>query len=287
MDVDNGQDGLTSQSDNQSQETVTEPSNLTTRQEAQAIAELDKMERFKYQGQEWTKKDLENAILRQKDYTKKTQELSEGRKAYESEKKYHAALYYDLDTIRSNPTKENINEFIRVYPQSFHSHLQKVLETLQTQNNQQGSQNQQSQTQRPQYDVDLMSRLTKLEKATHDQEVAKNTTNINTIIGEMSKKYPDAIPKLAIAEIFDKYNETGKEPSKEDWDEAFKAVNDQLDKHYKSRYGSLVKKQTQANDKGRGDAPGGGQVGKAPPKFKRIEDIGKFAAADLAGSKGR
>ena len=112
------------------------------------IYDLEKLSKFKYQGQELTPKDLEAMILRQKDYTQKTQALSKERESFQSEQKFYENLYYDLNNVKNNP--QLANEFIKIYPEKFHEYLKQVLgQTDQTQ----------KQEQRPVYDVETNSRL--------------------------------------------------------------------------------------------------------------------------------
>jgi hypothetical protein len=77
----------------------------------QTVAELDKLEKFKFEGQEYTPQELKNAILRQSDYTRKTQEFSQERRFYDN-------LQADLRSVRSNPALAA--EFRRTYPEKFH-----------------------------------------------------------------------------------------------------------------------------------------------------------------------
>ena len=239
------------------------------------LYELEKLSKFKYQGQEWTPKDLEAAILRQKDYTQKTQSLSKERESFTSEKKYYENLYHDLNSVRNNPTLAE--QFIKIYPEKFHSYLKSILETDQNQ-----AVKQQEQSQSPKYDVDMMSRMQKLENFYYEQEVAKNTQEIDKIVTDMSKKYPDAMSEVAIARVYEAHNR-GEEITPETWETAFKTVDQQMKDHFKARYGDLVKKQTEANNKSRDVDSGGGTVGRAPQKFKSLADVTKHAIDDLKG----
>lgn len=263
-----------------------ESSDLTPSEQQALVTELEKLEKFKFQGQELTAKDLEKMILRQKDYTQKTQSLAEERKAIEAEKqerKFYENLYYDLQQVKSNP--QLVQEFIKVYPEKFHGYLKEVLNSQQTQA--------QDQTAQTKYDIDQMSRMQKLEnfynqqqEMIQQQEIAKTEAAINSKIETLSKKYPDALPELAIGKVFEVYNklqQTGGKLSDQDWESAFKASDAQVKDLLKSRYGELVKKQTQANAKARDVDSGGGTVGRAPQKFKSLKEVTDFAVNDLTG----
>lgn len=245
-------------------------------QTEQVISELEKMGKFKFQGKEWTPKDLEKAILRQQDYTKKTQALSKDKESVEQDRKFYENLYYDLQRVASNPN-EWAAKFIQVYPEKFHGYLKQILgQSNQTQNSQQ----QQTQNQQAPLDVETMSRLNKLEKFYNDQETSKNTQEINSQVELLSKKYPDAIPEMVIGRIYDAINR-GVQYDKAMWEQTFEAVDKQMKDLVKSRYGDLVKKQTEANKKAADVSSGGGAVGRAPPKFNSLKDVTNFAINDL------
>lgn len=286
MDVDLSQDGSSSQDDNQREPATSLPDRETLGRGvpeasdkeavAAAIAELDKMEKFKFQGKEWTPKDLEKAILRQQDYTKKTQSLAEERKSFESERKFAENLHYDLQYVRSNPTQATINEFIKLYPEKYHGALKTVLTELQSANREQMQPTEKKTETVPNYDIETANRLNKLETFYHEQEVAKNTAQINATIEKYSKQYPDAISRLVIADVYEAHNQ-GVKVTEQVWEDAFKAVDAQMKEVVKSKYGDLVKKQTEANNKARDVEPGGGTIGRAPAKFKSLADVTKYA----------
>ena len=248
---------------------------LSNQDTRDAIIELEKMEKVKFQGQEWTPKDLEKAIMRQKDYTQKTQSVAEERKVFEQERKFYENLVYDLKSVQSNPSLAS--EFIKVYPEKFHSYLKDILSSNdQSQTGQQGQQQQRA----AQPDIETMSRLQKMETLFHEQEVAKNEASINQTIASMKTKYPDALEELAIARVYEAHN-AGQKVTPELWEKAFKQSDTQIKELVKSRYGDLVKKQTDANKRGRDVESGGATPGRAPEKFKSLKDVTNYAIQDL------
>ena len=269
-------------------EEVTENSPETTSESAApSIYELDKVEKFKFQGQEWTPKDLEKAILRQKDYTQKTQSLSEERKSFDQERKYYDNLYYDLLYIKNNPEQQNqlIQQFISIYPQKFHAALKQALNesTGQAQARAENHQNQ-KQSQGP--DVELMSRLNNLEKFYHDQEIAKNKSQVDSIVTSMSSKYPDALPELVVGRVWEAYNQILEQDpnaklTEAMWEDTFKSVDKEMKDMVNKKYGDLIKKQSTANEKAKSPAAGGGTPGRAPAKFKSLKEVREFAISDL------
>jgi len=249
---------------------------------AQAIAELDKMDKFKLDGQEWTLKDLKAAILRQKDYTQKTQSLAEERKSFGDEKKFYENLYWDLDSVRKNPGLAQ--EFVKVYPPAFHQYLEKALKETNTHSpSQQSVQSQQTQ---PHVDVQTLSRLERLEKFYNDQEVAKNEQEVERIVDKFAKTYPDAgnFKELVLARAYESRMQ-GVQLTEEMWESIFKQVDQQVSGLLKAKYGNLVKEQKEANAKARDVGAGGGTPGSAPKKFKNLGEVTKFAANEM--SRGR
>jgi hypothetical protein len=250
---------------------------------AMAIAELDKMDKFKLDGQEWTLKDLKAAIMRQKDYTQKTQTLSEERKSFQEERKFHENLAWDLQKVRENPALAS--EFVSTYPQKFHKYVEQFLNA----NTQ--AQGTQPQVQRPQVDIQTMSRLERLEKFYNDQQVTRQQTEIESITKELSDKYPDAAKamRLVLADAYEAQMELkkdGRDITKDDWERIFKENDQYVKDLLKANYGSLVKQQTEANAKGKDVGAGGGTAGRSPaiPKFTSFDQIDKFAQSSLKGS---
>lgn len=279
MDVDLSQDGSSSQSDNQNIETTPQSpaphvaSQGQTQAQANAIAELDKMEKFRFEGQEYTPKALKEAILRMQDYTRKTQEHSRNVESFKQEQKFYENLASDLDAVRKD--RNLASEFIKIYPEKFHGALKQVLSESTGQ-----SSGAQGQTSAP-FDVETQGRLAKLEKHFQEQEIAKNKTEIESNISKYSKQFPKAIPELAIAQVFEAYN-SGVKPTAETWEQAFKASADLMEKRLKEHYGELQKKQTVANSKARDVDTGGGTPGRAPKKFGKLSEVTEYAAESLS-----
>jgi hypothetical protein len=102
------------------------------------MLELEKVEKFKFDGKEYTLKELRTLLAKEKeqqrDYTAKMQKLAEERKSWETQRKetqrFDDNLYADLQAVKDNP--QLAQEFLKVYPQSYHRHLRAVLESTST-----------------------------------------------------------------------------------------------------------------------------------------------------------
>ena len=266
-------------------ETTSADQNLSPASEessaAQQAYELEKLGKFKFQGQEWTAKDLERAILRQKDYTQKTQAVAKEREQLEStfkaEEKYYKNLSFDIGNVLRDPSLAA--KFIEVYPEKFHSYLKEALaEASKSQSTQ--PQQQQANQQRGYPNVDEMSRLRTIEKRFHEQDVKAHEAEINSTVETLQKKYPHAIPELAIGRAFEAHN-AGVKLTPDVWDGIFKSVDEQIQGVVRSQYGELVKKQKEANAKGRSGDAGGGTPGKAPAVAKNFKEAQAMMLRDL------
>jgi hypothetical protein len=249
-------------------------------QEAQnAIWELKETGKFKYQGKEYTAKDfddLQKGSLRMQDYTKKTQSLSEDRKSFDSERKFYENLHLDLAFVKNNP--DSVNQFLQIYPEKFHKYVKDLFyeNTPKPDYQQQGES---PQAYKP--DVELMSRVNKLEKFYTDQEVAKAKSEISKTMEDLSKKYPDALTKVCLSDAYESYSK-GVKLTPEVWEEIFKTNDAFMKQRDKQKYGDLVKKQVTANNKAKDVESGGGTPGRAPIKVKRIEEIKDRMMNDLS-----
>lgn len=249
---------------------------------AQQAYELEKLGKFRFQGQDWTAKDLEKAILRQKDYTQKTQKFAEERKSYETstqeDLKYYKNLSWDIQAVLNDPSLAA--EFIKTYPQKFHVELRDALTRAGAQGAR-GQQGQSNQNMRASaHEIDLMSRLQALEGRDHEANVQRNEKEINQTVESLGKKYPDALPELAIGRAFEAHN-AGVKLTPETWEGIFKDADRQMKDLVKQRYGNLVTKQMKANAKGRADDAGGAAVGRAPPKAKTFKQATELMINDL------
>lgn len=248
----------------------------------EAIYELNETGKFRYQGKEYTAKDLEDlqkGSLRMQDYTKKTQGLAEDRKSFDAERKFYENLHYDLEYVRNNPS--SVNQFLQMYPEKFHKYVKDMFYTNTPQPN---YQNEGESKQAYQPDVELLSRVNKLEKFYTDQEVAKAKSEISQTMDALSKKYPDALTKVCLSDAYETYSK-GTKLTPEVWEEIFKTNDAFMKQRDKQKYGDMVKKQVTANNKAKDVESGGGTPGRAPIKVKRIEDVKNRLLDDISSRR--
>jgi hypothetical protein len=248
----------------------------------QALFDLAKADKFSFEGREWTRDAFKKLIDQEKQfqsmnevYTTKTQKLAEDRKAVEENRKYYTNLAADLIKVKENPSLAS--EFVRVYPQEFHQYVEQFLRG--------GQQQTQGQPQGPNVDVNMLSRLDRLEKFYNEQEIARNESEITKLVDDLSKKYPEAaeFKEMCLGRAYEAHL-AGEKLTPESWEKIFKDVEEQVSGVMKAKYGNLVNKQTEANARGKSPQAGGGASGSAPRKFKSFREASEALIQDVTRS---
>lgn len=240
---------------------------------APSIAELDKLEKFKFDGREYTPQELKRAILRQSDYTKKTQEFSQERKTHQEERKFYDNLRIDLKAVKTNPSLAA--EFRKIYPQKFHDYLEDFMG---------GDSNTQPQTpkaesQYAQIDPELLSRFERVENNIHEKEVAAIEMSLEAQDKEFLKKYPEADIDAVYAKVEAVIKRNESLPKDEQvkvdaqiWERVYKADHEKHSARYEARYKENINKQKQAGLNGRDSGSGGAVAGGAPKTYKNLRE---------------
>lgn len=252
----------------------------------QAIQDLSKFEKFTIAGRELTREQLSKLLDQEKqfqsmnkDYTQKTQSLSAERKAFVEEQKFYQALPYDLVALRQDPAR--INEFLKLYPQKYHQYAENILK--EASNQVRAGQNPQQQgQQRPVQDVQLLSRLQVVENFLNEQKTSEKEREIQNTLSHLDKKYPNAADfrEMVLGRAFESHNQ-GTKLTESAWEDIYKQVDQDVERILKGKYGNMVKQQTEANKKGKDVGAGGGTMDRAPQKFKKFDDITKYALSTI------
>ncbi len=248
-----------------------EPQNLETQPstEQPQVIDLDSAPKWRFDGRDWTKEEFKSAYLMQKDYTQKTQAISE-------ERKFNANLRSDLASVRQNPAL--VEEFKRIYPRSYHAYLDLV----------QAQQAAKQESAAPAHDNGLGERLSKIESRYYEQEVASIEAELDAKFKGLSGKYPMADEEAVLARanaLLDKIKlqNPGEKPriSDNQWDALWKSVHDKHKSISDKHYSSLATKQKQANSKGRDVPSGGGIPGQAPKMPRTIKEATAMALREI------
>lgn len=242
--------------------------------QAAAIAELEALEKFKFNGREMTAKELNSMVMAHADYTKKTQAISE-------ERKFRAALQHDLPLLQKDHLLAD--KFKKAYPPEYHY----LLDVL-------GINAKREQTQAPGKEVspetqELIQRIERIEGQTRDKQVQAIGVELDNIFESMAKKYPYAREKevlSAASSLLDQMiQEQGNDAqlSAAHFDKLFKQSNDEIQSLAKKLQSEQVKQQKQANARGRDVGPGGGLPGREPVRPRTIKEATAAAMQEIQG----
>lgn len=248
-----------------------------SKEEAQAILELDKAQKFKLDGREWTPDQLKKSIMLHSDYTKKTQSVAETRKYYDN-------LEHDLEFIKSNPNKEQAMQmFMEIYPKAFHKYLSLIG------GGSEQAQALQTQSQNAQLPPELMKDLQMVKNYVQEKETQAIEAQLDNTFAALSKKYPDGDEDIVLARaqaLLDAKRETepGFRITNEIWDKLWKSSHEKNVSKYESRQKGILEKQRTANTSARGPAPGGGTPGQAPVRMN-MKQAEEYAIKTLTGKR--
>ncbi len=236
------------------------------------VADLDKLEKFMFEGKEWTKEDLRKSILMHQDYTRKTQEVANERKSIEQERKFTENVPYDLEKLARDPNL--IDQFKRVYPKQYHAAADKILASL-------GVSPKASRPSENAIPEEWRAELDQVKSMVKAYETEKYEAQLNSTFNTLKAKYPkareDVIIFKARAEL-----EAGKPPLTEtQFEKLFKDEHESSKRAFDEYHLSMIKDQKAANKKGR-DVPSGGETPTSPPKKMTMREATEAAIRDLS-----
>jgi hypothetical protein len=132
----------------------------------------------------------------------------------------------------------------------------------------------------------MEARFQEQEQKAQMQERQAADSDVDANCARMAKKFPDVPEHFAITVLEQILAQKRQDDPKakltpEDWDKAWKSVDDKLGEVSKARYSKLVNGQKTANQKGRDVASGGGIPGQAPRAPKTIKEATDQVLQDL------
>ncbi len=240
----------------------TEIGNANQGQGGETPFELDKYEKFKWEGKDWSKKDFKEALLRNEDYTRKTQEISQ-------ERKYYANLKADLESVRRQPALEA--KFREIYPEQFHY----VLDLIRNGSSQASHPNQQQPQPGQGQDLDprLVSRIDQIEKLVTEDKVQAQMAKLEAQDKSFQAKYKRADLDRVYRHA-EKLADKGEKLTEEAWEKIWKTEHDRGEATFKAWQKEQFENQKNANKQARDTASGGGIPGQAPQKTS-LKDVWK------------
>lgn len=246
---------------------------------AQAIFDLDKASKVRFEGKEWTQDELKAAFMRQQDYTRKTTELSEARK-------YADNFEADFAKVQKDPSL--LAELKSVYPK-FYADLADRLLKLGGHAKEREVANPESNDPRDDEFKNLKSQVEELVGEKKALEIEKIGSWLNTQFEANSKKFPsvgsDPFLNEVVTARLQAISDTGAKVDEKVIEKVFKQVSDMVEKTLDTRTKAVVAKQVEANKKGKDIGTGGGAPGQAPYKPKKLSDVKNQWLADLEARK--
>lgn len=277
-----------------------QPQNVSPEQQRalDSIADLSKFEKVKLpDGSEMTKDELTRAIMRQQDYTKKTQEAAKIRAEAEELKtryeqqseqfKYESNYQADLRKVLANP--HLLNDFYKTYPREYWSKLDQDLQRNGQENHQRID---------PAYAKSLQKQhefeaeLSSLKEERQRDDLMFVDTRLKSLETTLSTKYPKADMASVYAQLDLEAQNQGVDlraikanPQLLDttMEKLAKASHEKFLKSYEDYAKEKSKQQIQANNKGSDIGRGGGTPG-APKVATKLKDVDMFAAMKAAGA---
>jgi hypothetical protein len=211
---------------------------------ADEILDLASVKKIKIDGVEMTPEEIRKSILRQQDYTKKTQALAEERKQLADYRKFDDNFDTDLAQVESDPSLWA--EFQRLYPEKYQQRALKYLNTVSPK----------ASTETTPVPPQFQKKVSELESRIQRYEELEANYELDKVFTEMKAKYPDAVEEMVLPVAERIAQQLNAPLTKEHWERAFKAVNDKMKSVYSARDAArreaIKAKAKLAKDGGRG-----------------------------------
>lgn len=237
------------------------------------LMDLGSVKRFRFEGREWTPKELRSAYMAHADYTRKTQALAE-------EKKFISNYRYDLEQVKKDPRLAEA--FKKVYPEDYHYLLEPILRQAQ----QPTRQTQEAQTRvSPEWE----ERISRIENDVSSQKQELHERQVNAINAELdskfqklAEKYPMADEEAVVARA-QALHDRGEKLTDQVWDSLWRSHHEKMSGYVNKLQSERFKEQKAANIKGKDMGSGGGIPGQAPRIPKTIKEARDLMLKDLDG----
>ena len=226
------------------------------------IIEIDALDKVKFNGKEYSPDELNRMLLRQEDYTKKTQILA-------NERKFIDNLQYDLDNVRANP--QLADQFKQIYPDKFHHLVDYALNTGPKPENELDDDFESSDiTVSLKKKVDeLENKLSQYDAKFHDEKVDAAQAQLDAVFNTLGQKYDladeDAVINRAQRMLAENAENPHFEMTQAHWDRLFRADHESRENRYSERQKKLVESQAERGKL----AIDGGSGGQGPGRARK------------------
>lgn len=268
---------------------ATSSGEVTEADKSQELVDLDKLERFRFGGQEASFKDifgdkrpktldeLRNSFMMRGDYTRKTQEVAEARK-------YAENFDADLSRVIGDPQKW-LPVMRQMYPESYVKTAEAVINRMQ--GGQAASQQPTAATPKMELPAEFQEALKEVKewKAQVQEQVNQATLEqLNSVHERLGTKYPFADPEVVDTRVM-RAMERGLKIDKANLgdvlEKAYKDHNDTQKARVDAQQKTKVEEQVKAGKSSRDIGAGGSPLGHTPKKYKKLEDIKHDVIAGL------
>lgn len=262
------------ESNTESLETSKASTPETTKEE---ILDLDKLERFRFDGKEWNPKDLKNSYLMREDYTRKTQEVAEARK-------YADNFKYDVQALVKQPSL--MDKFASIYPKEY---VQAAKEILSLAKSQQVAPSPNNQTPAPQIDPNFVKEIDEIKGWIQEQNQQRQqqlqeqaSTWLDNQYEALGKKYPNAakVEEIVTARA-DYLMNQGHKVDEKVLDKLFSDLEKEVTDRFLVPQQNKVKEQLKTGLRGKDVGKGGVPASEGPRQYKSFKEATAAALSDL------
>lgn len=252
------------------------------------LLDLDKHERVRFKGREYSVQELRDSFLRHEDYTRKVQQSNEVAK-------YARGFEEDLQTLIENPAR--LGEFKKIYPKAYVRAAEKVLENLATKGaaTSQASHPETQPSQRAALDPEIQRQIEEFsefkqnfESKLAEANVQRDQETLNGWFTEFANKFPEADQEVvntrAYFQSVQKESE-GKSLTKADVEKLFKADHEAREARFTERVRSLNTKQKAVARKSQDMGGGGGVPASPSQKPKTFKEANALMEKDLESGR--
>jgi hypothetical protein len=286
-----GQQQQSSQNQNVDPVSGKSGADMTSQQRAaadqRAVAEmldLDGVEKFKFQGKEWTPEELKKAQMFEKDYRKKTAEIAK-------ERQYTVNLKADLAKVKRDPSLAA--DFRSLYPEQYHNYLDLVLEQAAAEEARDNSTSRSGQSNTDQLPPAVAKQISELQRRLdayenkfrgidekdHAAKVQTIQADLDKMFSGFEKKYDFAIEESVLTKA-EALIAKGYEMTPAAWERLWKASHEANQAKAQKWHDKRTQEQLKANQEG-GDVGRGGGTPSAGRKRMGLSEATDHMIASL------
>jgi hypothetical protein len=245
------------------------------------VVDIDGLDKFVWQGKEYTPEELQKAVLFQKDYTKKSQAIAE-------ERKFADNLSADLENVRRSP--QLAERFKELYPEKYHAVVDMVVNSV--------AKTKESEQVRPKEDEgslpdslleklnSMENKLKEYEQKSYEERVQAEGAKLDAKFSTLSEKYPladeDAVNNHALRIVEANRDNPDFVMTDAHWDKLFRLDHDARGKKYSEYEKSRIKDQVSKGKRAADVGPGGLAPGRERKKMT-FDDATEQMIQDLGG----